>query len=163
MLNGTAYLGDAAGSFYGTLDFGTAGFVPTNQTLSGTGTIVFGKHGALGSGNLNFPDRPGTVTIGPGITIHGNAGTIDGPNSVGPITDQGTIVVDDDGSSAALGSFVYDRLYSGNWGLEATTAPIDTSGVTSPAPQAVYQTSREGTFTYTLPNLTPGVRLHGAA
>ncbi|HET6323495.1 MAG TPA: malectin domain-containing carbohydrate-binding protein [Planctomycetaceae bacterium] len=156
VLNGTAYLGDAAGSFYGTLDFGTAGFVPTNQTLSGTGTIVFGKHGALGSGNLNFPDRPGTVTIGPGITIHGNAGTIDGPNSVGPFTDQGTIVVDDDGSSAALGSFVYDRLYSGNWGLEATTAPIDTSGVTNPAPQAVYQTSREGTFTYTLPNLTPG-------
>ncbi len=156
VLNGTAYVGDAAGLTYGALDFGTAGFVTTNQTLSGTGTIVFGKHGALGSGDLNFPDRPGTVTIGPGITIHGNAGTIDGPNSVGPVTDQGTIVVDDDGSSAALGSFVYDRLYSGNWGLEATSAPIDTSGVSNPAPQAVYQTGREGTFTYTLPNLTPG-------
>ena len=41
---------------------------------------------------------------------------------------------------------------------------IDTSGVTNPAPQAVYHTKRFGNFTYTIPNLTPGsrytVRLH---
>ena len=41
---------------------------------------------------------------------------------------------------------------------------IDTTGVTDPAPQAVYQTERRGTCTYTLPNLTSGgsyrVRLH---
>ena len=38
----------------------------------------------------------------------------------------------------------------------ATGAAISTTGVTNPAPQAVYQTERFGNFTYTLPNLTPG-------
>ena len=41
---------------------------------------------------------------------------------------------------------------------------LDTSGVTNPAPQAVYQTERYGTFTYTFGGLTPvtsyKVRLH---
>src|SRR6202022_4705131 len=43
---------------------------------------------------------------------------------------------------------------------------ITTSGVSNPAPQAVYQSNRYGNFTYTIPNLTPGasytVRLHFA-
>jgi hypothetical protein len=47
-----------------------------------------------------------------------------------------------------------------------TSAAIATRVVTDPAPQAVYQTARYGTFTYTVPNLTPGgrytVRLHFA-
>lgn len=46
------------------------------------------------------------------------------------------------------------------------THAVDTSGVTNPAPQAVYRTERYGNFTYTVPNLTPGisytVRLHFA-
>ena len=45
-------------------------------------------------------------------------------------------------------------------------AGIDLSGVTDPAPQAVYQTERYGTFTYTIPGLNPSglytVRLHFA-
>jgi len=36
------------------------------------------------------------------------------------------------------------------------SSPIDTSAVTNPAPQQVYQTERFGNFTYTVPNLTPG-------
>lgn len=46
------------------------------------------------------------------------------------------------------------------------THAVDTSGVTNPAPQAVYRAERYGNFTYTVPNLTPGisytVRLHFA-
>ena len=38
------------------------------------------------------------------------------------------------------------------------TKVVDTSGVTNPAPQAVYRTERYGNFTYTVPNLTPGIR-----
>ncbi len=49
-----------------------------------------------------------------------------------------------------------------DWGNPA----IDTTGVTNPAPQRVYQTERYGNFTYTIPGLTPGasytVRLHFA-
>src|SRR5260370_776605 len=44
--------------------------------------------------------------------------------------------------------------------------PIDPSGVTNPAPMAVYQTGRDGNFTYTIPGFTAGsshtVRLHFA-
>jgi hypothetical protein len=51
-------------------------------------------------------------------------------------------------------------------GTYSTTAAITTTGVTSPAPQAVYQTSRQGALTYTIPGFTAGsshtVRLHFA-
>jgi hypothetical protein len=47
-----------------------------------------------------------------------------------------------------------------------TSHAIDTSGVTSPAPQAIYQTNRYGNFSYVVPGLTAGasytVRLHFA-
>ncbi|MBA3826570.1 MAG: glucosylceramidase [Ktedonobacterales bacterium] len=63
----------------------------------------------------------------------------------------------------SAGTFAADGNFSGGQ-TYATTAAIATSGVTNPAPQAVYQTERYGNFTYTLPNLLPGaqyaVRLH---
>jgi hypothetical protein len=58
---------------------------------------------------------------------------------------------------------VADKDFSGG-SASTVTATIDTSGVTNPAPAAVYQSVRWGAFTYTIPNLTPGgtytVRLH---
>jgi glucosylceramidase len=66
---------------------------------------------------------------------------------------------------SGTGAFSGDGNYSGGQ-TYATTASINTSGVTNPAPQAVYQTERYGNFTYTLPDLLPGaqytVRLHFA-
>jgi len=63
----------------------------------------------------------------------------------------------------ASGNFAADELYSGG-STYSTTATIDTSAVSNPAPQAVYQTERYGNFTYIFPNLNPGasytVRLH---
>jgi hypothetical protein len=60
---------------------------------------------------------------------------------------------------------VADEDFSGG-NSSSVTATIDTSGVTNPAPMAVYQSERWGVFTYTIPNLTPGgrytVRLHFA-
>ena len=65
----------------------------------------------------------------------------------------------------ATGNFAADEYYSGG-NTYSTTASIDTSGVSNPAPQAVYQTERFGNFTYTFPNLKPGaqytVRMHFA-
>jgi glucosylceramidase len=68
------------------------------------------------------------------------------------------------GGSAA-GGFQADTFFSG--GTPATTTDsVSTSGVGSPAPQAVYQSERYGNFTYTLPNLSAGatytVHLHFA-
>ena len=66
----------------------------------------------------------------------------------------------------AASPFIADTDFSGGRNGTATTKTIDTSKVTNPAPQAVYQTDRVGNFTYTIPNLTAGasytVRLHFA-
>jgi len=63
----------------------------------------------------------------------------------------------------AVGSFAADVDFIGG-STSASTAAVDTSAVTNPAPMAVYQTRRFGNFTYTLPGFTAGsshtVRLH---
>jgi hypothetical protein len=60
-----------------------------------------------------------------------------------------------DAGGGAAGSFIADTDFSGGRKY-STTHSIDTSAVTNPAPQTVYQTERFGNFTYTIPNLTPG-------
>jgi fibronectin type 3 domain-containing protein len=70
-----------------------------------------------------------------------------------------------DGGGPAAESYVADVDFSGG-NTSSTTATIDTSAVSNPAPQAVYQTERYGAFTYTIPGLTPNatynVALHFA-
>jgi len=58
---------------------------------------------------------------------------------------------------AAVENFSADEDYrpNGTWPT-TTTKVIDTSGVSNPAPQAVYQSARSGAaLTYTIPGLTP--------
>ena len=66
---------------------------------------------------------------------------------------------------AAVSPFAADEDFTGG-GTSATSHAIDTSAVTSPAPQSVYQSNRYGNFSYTVPGLTAGgsytVRLHFA-
>ena len=61
--------------------------------------------------------------------------------------------------------FVADTDFSGG-STYAVSNTISTTGVTNPAPVAVYQDAREGTFTYTVPGFVAGsthtVRLHFA-
>ncbi len=57
----------------------------------------------------------------------------------------------------AVGTFAADEFYSGG-STYATTATIDTSAVSNPASQSIYQTERYGNFTYTFPNLTAGTQ-----
>ena len=71
-----------------------------------------------------------------------------------------TVALDSGGGAA--GSFAADADFTGGT-TYSTTDTIDTSGVTNPAPQAVYQTERYGNFTYTVPGLTAGRQLHRAA
>jgi len=56
----------------------------------------------------------------------------------------------------ATGSWSADE-YGSTASTYTTTASIATPLVASPAPQAIYQSERSGVFTYTIPNLTPGV------
>jgi hypothetical protein len=65
----------------------------------------------------------------------------------------------------ATGTWVADGDFNGG-ATSGTTHAISTTGVTNPAPQAVYQTNRYGNFTYAVPGYTPGatftIRLHFA-
>ncbi len=66
----------------------------------------------------------------------------------------------------AAGSFGADSNYAGSTNTLSVTNLIDSTGVTNPAPMAVYQNERWGDFAYALNNLVPGsnytVRLHFA-
>jgi beta-glucanase (GH16 family) len=61
--------------------------------------------------------------------------------------------------------YVADAFFSGGSTINHANT-IDLTGVTNPAPMAVYQTARTGTFTYTIPGFVAGsshtVRLHFA-
>jgi hypothetical protein len=65
----------------------------------------------------------------------------------------------------AASPYTADAYYVGG-GTYYLNPVIDTTGVTDPAPQAVYWTERNGNFTYTFPGLKPAgsykVRLHFA-
>jgi len=81
-----------------------------------------------------------------------------------------TIAINAGGSQA--GTFVADTDFAGGRVGSSSTKSFDTSGVSNPAPQAVYQTQRvgqstgPGSFGYVIPNLIPGatysLRLHFA-
>jgi hypothetical protein len=74
----------------------------------------------------------------------------------------------DSGSKVAVGSWLADQDFPTKTGSTTINHPntIDVSGVTSPAPQAVYQTARTGAVTYTIPGFTAAstnrIRLHFA-
>jgi alpha-L-fucosidase 2 len=77
----------------------------------------------------------------------------------------GTPVIQIDCGGAASGAWVADTDFTGGTAVTSTNA-ITTSGVTNPAPQAVYQSNRYNAPTYTIGGLTAGtsytVRLHFA-
>jgi hypothetical protein len=81
-------------------------------------------------------------------------------------TTQGTTtVVQINCGGPAVAPFVADVDFAGGGTIHHTNT-IDLSGVTNPAPMAVYQTGRDGNFTYTIPGFAVGsshtVRLHFA-
>ncbi len=58
---------------------------------------------------------------------------------------------------AGSGNYQADNYYVGGTSNIATvTDSINTSGVSNPAPQAVYQSQRYGNFSYVFPGLSPG-------
>ena len=150
----TVYVGNGAGTTYGQMYF------DTTETLDGTGAVVFGKSGNNG---IYLSAWNAALTIGSGITIRGSSGAISGWYGNDTIINQGTITADDSGG---VSSFAYDTGFDGSNYTTNTAAAIDTSGVTDPAPQVVYQTARYISGSYTLRDLTAGagytVRLHFA-
>lgn len=147
------------------LSWSTAsGAASYNVKRSGTSG---GPYSTIGtSTTLNYADNDLTI----GATYHYVVSAV---NSVGEsansnestVTLTGGYAVNSGGSAA--GRFATDTWHDGGY-TYTTAASVDTSGVADPAPQAVYQSERwaSPSFTYTFPNLLTGgeytVRLHFA-
>ena len=112
-----------------------------------------------------------TTLVG-GFIITALGLSIANPSSIRPAyADSGTgplFVAIDAGSATGAAPFVADTNYQ-NGNKAAFSDPIDTSGVSNPAPQEVYQTERyaktQTSFTYTIPvpaGVSYIVRLHFA-
>jgi beta-glucanase (GH16 family) len=80
-------------------------------------------------------------------------------------TQPGTTLIQINAGGPAVSPFVADKDFTGGTTINHANT-IDLSGVTNPAPMAVYQTARVGNFTYTIPGFAAGsshtVRLHFA-
>jgi len=177
--------GDFAGIDQGSASVLTSIAVsPTSAALNTGGTQQFTATALDQNGNALSPQPAFTWSTSGVGTIGGSTGLYTAGSTPGSATVQATsgsvsgtasVTVTASGSQAQLlainagggtvGSFAADTDYSGG-STDTVTSAITTSGVTSPAPQAVYQSERWGNFTYTLPGFTPGgsytLRLHFA-
>ena len=139
-------------------------FYSSTSTTKLTGT-PFGTPGSYaGSGNdftKVFDGSTSTFFDGPGPS--GNFAGIDQGTAPAPAL---TAVYQIKAGGAAAGTFAADEfVQGGSTDAVGASATINVSAANS-APQAVYQSERWGSFTYTLPNLTPSasytLRLHFA-
>ena len=99
----------------------------------------------------------------PSRNVVARSATLPNRATIRPSDTGGGLAIDAGGSAAA--PFVADQDYGPGTFTSTTTNAIDTSGVSGPAPQVVYQSVRAGgAFSYTIPGLTPNasyiVRLH---
>src|SRR5215469_13084889 len=136
-----------------------------------------------GSGDGMTWTQVGTISVtmaanaleGLAVCAHGNTvlNTSTFDNVTVSATTGPTAVYQINSGGPAVAPFAADAFFSGGQ-TDTVITTIDTSGVTNPAPMAVYQSERWGgdaasnpaPFSYTFPNLTPGasytVRLHFA-
>ncbi len=140
-----------------------------NVTINGTQVLTnFDIFATAGGANKAVVEQfsatansSGTVTI-QFVTVTDNA-QVNGIEVLATSSPAGSVQINAGGSAAA--PFSADADFSGGSTASVTNA-IDTSGVTNPAPQAVYQSNRFGNFTYTIPGLAANasvtVRLHFA-
>jgi streptogramin lyase len=124
------------GSYVGRVT--VAGSVTEYPVTSGNGGALSGI--ASGSDGAVWFVQYGVV---------GYIGRINVPDTSAPVLVQAI-----NAGGSASGSFAADTQFSGG-AAYSTTAAVDTSNVTDPAPQDVYQSARYGNFTYAIPNLTP--------
>jgi hypothetical protein len=135
------------------------------QALSPQPTFTWTVSGG-GSIDASGLFTAGTTSGGP-FTVTASSGGVSGTASIAVLPAPTRVVVYqiDTGSTSGTSPFSADTYGSGGTTYSVTNT-ITTTGVTSPAPTAVYQTERYGNTTYTLPNLVASsqyiVRLHFA-
>ena len=137
----------------------TSGFTPStsNQIASGVSGTTFSNTGLAASTTYFY------------LVEATNSGGTSGPSNQASATTQagtaGPVQINSGGP--AVSPFVADTGFTGGSTINHANT-IDLSGVTNPAPMAVYQTARIGNFSYTIPSAafaagsSHTVRLHFA-
>jgi trimeric autotransporter adhesin len=126
---------NVAGSAPAAIASGVTGTSYVDSSSLTSGTTYYYTVVATKSGATSFNSNTASATAGSG--------------------GGGSSAISIDCGGAASGSWAADEDFSGG-STYSVTAAISTSLVTNPAPQAVYQTARQGTFTYTIPGFTAG-------
>ena len=133
----------------------------TNLATPPTFAWTVSGGGSIGSSGLF---TAGSAAGGP-FTVTASSAGIQGTASVTVSSTPTTVYQINTGSSSAASPYTADQYGTGGT-MRKVTNTITISGITNPAPMAVYQAERYGNSTYTLPNLTAGsqytVRLHFA-
>jgi hypothetical protein len=136
----------------------TSGFTPSssNQVASGVTATSFTDTGLAASTTYFY------------LVEASNAGGVSpASNQASATTQTGPPppAIQINAGGPAVSPFVADEDFAGGGTIHHSNT-IDLSGVTNPAPMAVYQTGRDGNFTYTIAGFTAGsshaVRLHFA-
>jgi hypothetical protein len=136
----------------------TNGWIPATWWID---SVQFGTEIFKGKGTLSVPCY--TAAVGVPTTDCGQTPPPP-PPPPGPTPTVGPVSINAGGG--AVDPFVADADVSGGTAATNWTGAINTSGVTNPAPQAIYQSERYGAMTYTIAGLVPAtlytVRLHFA-
>jgi hypothetical protein len=139
----------------------------TNNATNATSIQVFRKQGgnnpiliaSLSPTTTSLADTGLVAALQPGTTYTYNVQAVNaaGPSPVTSVTaTTASRVLAIACGNSAVSPFVADTDFSGGTVSRGTTATINTSHVTNPAPMSVYQHGRYGNITYTIPNLTAG-------
>jgi hypothetical protein len=144
--------------FYNVYRSTTAGFTPSgsNQIANGLTATSYDDTTAACGTTYNYAVEAVDSGGSSAASAKASATTAACPTS-------GNVQINSGGP--AVSPFVADVDFAGG-GTVNHANTIDLSGVTNPAPMAVYQTGRSGNFSYTIPNFTAGsshtIRLHFA-
>jgi hypothetical protein len=153
----TAPSGCSVGS-YSVFRSTTSGFTPSSSNLVGSGitSTIFDDTTAVCGTTYHYAVEAFDANGGSAASTQASATT-------SACTTTSSVQINSGGGAVA--PFIADADFAGG-GTISHANTINLSGVTNPAPMAVYQTGRTGNFSYTISGFSPGsshtVRLHFA-
>jgi outer membrane protein assembly factor BamB len=134
----------------------TSGFTPSSSNQIATGIFATAFSDTTASPSTTY------FYVVEGADPAGSSGP---SNQASAATGPAITNIDINAGGPAVSPFLADQDFTGGATINHANT-INVSGVTNPAPAAVYQTARVGNFTYTIPGFASGssqtVRLHFA-
>ena len=151
-----------AGVYYEVFGSTTPGFTPSESNLLASASGTTYSNTGLTAGTTYYYAVEAVLST-TSVPARASATTPNGGGGGGGGTD---VIAIDSGSPAAVGNFVADTDFNGGGTYSPGQTVTVPAGLAGAAPAAVYQSARQGGFSYTIPGLVTGnsytVRLHFA-